>query len=76
MANINVGAVLLTGIVIIGGTLIGGIGRLINGGNFIEINGNNIPWLKTGNKKQKGELRKLLFFFGKLALIFLWLVHF
>lgn len=61
MANINVGAVLLTGIVIVGGAMIGGIGRLINGGNFIEVYGNSIPWLKSDyNKRQK---RELIFFF-------------
>ncbi|KAG5669734.1 hypothetical protein PVAND_000028 [Polypedilum vanderplanki] len=55
MANVNVGAVLLTGIVIIGGTMIGGIGRLLNGGSFLEIYGGAFPWLKSGNKRQKRE---------------------
>lgn len=53
MANINVGAVILTGVVIFGGTLIGGIGRLINGGSFLEVVG--LPWFKSGSKKQKSE---------------------
>jgi hypothetical protein len=55
MANVNVGAVILTGIVIVGGAMIGGISRLMNGGSFLEVYGNALPWLKTGNKRQKRE---------------------
>jgi hypothetical protein len=54
MANVNVGAVLLTGFVIVGGAMIGGISRLLSGGNFIEVAG-NLPWFRTGPKKQKRE---------------------
>lgn len=54
MANINVGAVLLTGIVIFGGAMIGGIGRLINGGSFLEVVG-GLPWFKSGSKRQKSK---------------------
>lgn len=59
MANVNVGAVLLTGMVVLGGSLIGGISRLINGGSFIEITG-GLPWFRSGNKKNKREFRWLL----------------
>lgn len=52
MANVNVGAILLTGIVVVGGAMIGGIARLLNGGNFIEIVG-GLPWFKSGNKKHR-----------------------
>lgn len=52
MANVNLGAVLLTGFVVVGGAMIGGISRLLNGGSFIEIAG-SLPWAKGGNKKQK-----------------------
>lgn len=52
MANINVGAILLTGVVVVGGAMIGGIARLLNGGNFIEIVG-GLPWFKSGKKKQR-----------------------
>jgi hypothetical protein len=55
MANVNMGAVLLTGIVIIGGAMIGGIGRLLNGGSFLEVYGSGLPWFKTAQKKQKRE---------------------
>lgn len=55
MANVNVGAVILTGIVVVGGAMIGGIGRLLNGGSFIEIY-QGFPFLKTTrNKQQKRE---------------------
>lgn len=54
MANVNFGALLLTGFVIVGGAMIGGISRLINGGNFIEVVG-GLPWFKSGHKKQKGK---------------------
>lgn len=53
MANINVGALILTGFVIFSGALIGGISRLVNGGNFIEIAAGGFPWLRNGLKKQK-----------------------
>lgn len=56
---------LLTGFVIVGGAMIGGISRLINGGSFIEIAG-GLPWFRSGNKKQKSKKnpgnRKHLFF--------------
>jgi hypothetical protein len=58
MANVNVGAVLLTGIVIIGGAMIGGIARMFNGGSFIEVAG-NLPWFRS--KKQKRKNFSLLF---------------
>lgn len=54
MANVNVGAILLTGFVVIGGAMIGGISRMLNGGSFVEIAGGpGFPWFRTGNKKQK-----------------------
>lgn len=52
MANVNLGAILLTGFVVVGGAMIGGISRLLNGGNFIEIAG-SLPWFRTRNMKQK-----------------------
>lgn len=52
MANINVGAVLLTGIVVVGGAMIGGIARLLGGGSFIEIIG-GLPWFRSRDKKQR-----------------------
>lgn len=55
MANVNMGALLLTGFVIVGGAMIGGISRLLSGGSFIEIAG-NLPWLRSGTKKQKCEI--------------------
>lgn len=55
MANINVGAILLTGFVVVGGAMIGGISRMLNGGSFVEIAG-GLPWFRTGNKKQKRKL--------------------
>lgn len=54
MANVNVGALLLTGFVIVGGAMIGGISRLVNGGSFLEVAG-NLPWFR--NKKQRREFR-------------------
>ena len=54
MANVNIGAVLLTGFEIIGGAMIGGISRMLSGGSFIEIAG-NLPWFRSGTKKQKCE---------------------
>ena len=62
MANVNVGALVLTGIVVVGGAMIGGIGRLLSGGSFLELYGNAFPWLKSGQKKQKREY----FFFVEL----------
>lgn len=56
MANINVGAILLTGFVVVGGAMIGGISRLFNGGSFIEVAAGGLPWFRSGNKKQKSEL--------------------
>lgn len=53
MANVNVGALLLTGFVIVGGAMIGGISRLVNGGSFLEVIGNGLPFLR--NKKQRRE---------------------
>lgn len=50
-ANINVGAILLTGFLVVGGAMIGGISRLFNGGSFIEIIG-GMPWFRAHNKKQ------------------------
>lgn len=44
------GAILLTGMVLFGGSLIGGISRLVKGGSFIEITG-GLPWFRSGNKK-------------------------
>lgn len=35
--------------------MIGGIGRLLNGNNFIEVAG-SFPWVRTGNKKQKNDV--------------------
>lgn len=52
MANVNVGAVILTGIVIVGGAMIGGISRIINGGSFIEVT-QGWPFLKTTKNKQQ-----------------------
>ena len=52
MANVNMGALLLTGFVVVGGAMIGGISRLLSGGSFIEIAG-NLPWFRSGTKKQK-----------------------
>jgi hypothetical protein len=61
MANINVGAVLLTGIVIFGGAMIGGIGRLFNGGSFVEIT-QGLPFFKPArSKQQKREFFKYFF---------------
>lgn len=55
MANVNVGAVILTGIVIVGGAMIGGISRVFNGGSFIEVT-QGFPFFKTTkNKQQKRE---------------------
>lgn len=54
MANVNVGALLLTGFVVVGGAMIGGISRLVNGGSFIEIAG-NLPWFQSASKKQKSK---------------------
>lgn len=55
MANVNVGAVILTGFVIVGGAMIGGIARLLNGGSFIEIY-QGWPFFKnTKSKQQKRE---------------------
>jgi hypothetical protein len=58
MANINMGAILLTGFVVVGGAMIGGISRLLSGGNFVEIAG-ALPWFRSGQKKQKSEYKKL-----------------
>lgn len=49
MANINVGAVVLAGVVALGGALIGGLARFFNGG----ISLNTGPFFKAGKKKQK-----------------------
>jgi len=54
MANVNTGALLLTGFVVVGGAMIGGISRLLSGGNFIEI-AQSVPWLRNGPKKHKSE---------------------
>lgn len=60
MANINVGAVLLTGIVVVGGAMIGGISRLFNGGSFVEVT-QGWPFLKASRNKQ--QKRKFQIFF-------------
>lgn len=55
MANINVGAVILTGIVIVGSTMIGSIARLLNGASIVEIH-QVLPFFKAAkNKQQKRE---------------------
>lgn len=56
LANINLGALMLTGVVVVGGAMISGISRLVNGGSFIEVAG-GIPWFR--NKKQK-SIHKLI----------------
>lgn len=63
MANVNVGAILLTGIIVVGGAMIGGIARLINGGSFLEVYG--LPWFKSRNKRQKGKLKSAVQFLKK-----------
>lgn len=64
MANINAGALVLTGLVVFGGSLIGGIARMWNGGSFLEVAG-NLPWFRSGIKKQKRKSGK----YTKLGLI-------
>lgn len=49
---------MLTGFVVLGGAMISGISRLMNGGSFIEVAG-GIPWFR--NKKQKSISRIHLF---------------
>jgi hypothetical protein len=72
MANINIGAVLLTGIVVVGGAMIGGISRLLNGGSFIEVS-QGWPFKATRNKQQKREyliLILILIYLSLLACVF------
>lgn len=55
MANVNVGAVLMAGIIIVGGATISGISRLINGGSFLEVYG--LPWFKSNTKRQRRKFK-------------------
>lgn len=52
MASVNYGSIIFTGIVILMGATIGGISRVLNGGNFLEIIKGN-PWGGPRNKKQR-----------------------
>lgn len=55
-ANVNVAAVILAGIVAVGGTLLGGAARFFRGDNFFD----GRPFLRTGNKNQKHKRKKLI----------------
>jgi len=48
-ANINVAAIILAGIVAIGGTFLGGAARIFKGDSFF----NGKPWFRTNKKKNK-----------------------
>jgi hypothetical protein len=52
MAELNYGSFLYTGMVIVLGATIGGISRVINGGSFIEIIGNNFGGPRTKNQRK------------------------
>lgn len=55
IANINVAAVILAGIVAIGGTLLGGAARFFRGDSFF----NGKPWFRTHNKKKKEKSKSV-----------------
>lgn len=63
MANVNAGALLLTAMVLLGGSLIGGISRLVNGGSFMEVllpSGSSRPGSKKKDEPEESSWWRII----------------
>jgi hypothetical protein len=52
MAELNFSSLLYTGMVIVLGATIGGISRVVSGGNFIEVLANNFGGPRSRNQRK------------------------